>query len=94
MSQDTRLKLRATLEAKRIARSGLDNAYDKLDEWKKLRKRLRKQKKDLSNLNIKIDVMVEEIAKIEFNSANMQYGDVVDGGNGFGCGGGSGTDAG
>jgi len=83
-----RLKLRANIEAKKIARSGLDNAYDQLEVWKKLLKRLRKQKKDVSGLEIKIAVLAEEIAKIEFNSDNMQYGDVCDGGNGFGSSGG------
>lgn len=84
---EPRAKLRATLEVKRIARSGLNNAYEKVDEWKDLRKRLRKEKKDLTNLEFKIDLLEEEIEKIEENSVNMSFGGVVEGGHGFGSSG-------
>lgn len=91
---DAKTKLRAKLEAKRIARSGLDNAYERLDEWNKLRKRLRKEKKDVSGLDIKIDTLEDLLDRIEENAATMQYGCPVNGGVGFGSGGGSGNDAG
>lgn len=84
---ELKVKLRATLEVKRISRSGLNNAYEKVDEWKDLRKRLRKEKKDLTNLDFKIDLLEQEIEKIEENSVNMNFGGVVEGGNGFGSSG-------
>lgn len=84
---EPRAKLRATLEVKRIARSGLNNCYDQLDDWKELHKRLRKERKDLTNLEFKIDLLEEEIDKIEENSANMNFGGVIEGGNGFGSSG-------
>lgn len=91
---DAKTKLRAKLEAMRIARTGIDNACDKLDEWKKIRRRLKKEGKDVRNLGIKIDVLEAEIDRIEYNAANQELSGCVDGGVGYGSGGGSGNDAG
>lgn len=90
---NTRIKLKAKLEAKRIARMGLDKAYDNLDEFKKLRKRLTKENKDVSGLDIKIDTLEEELLRLEEVADNMECGGDLQGGTGFGSGGGSGTDA-
>lgn len=91
---DLKQKLRATLEAKRIARTGLDSAYERLEEFNTQRERLIKEKKNVTHLDILIGVLREELDKIEEASANMQHGCNIDGGVGFGSGGGSGTDAG
>lgn len=90
---DTRTKLKAKLEAKRIARMGLDKAYDNFDELKKTRKRLKKENKDVSVLEIKIDTLKEELTRLEEAADNMQCGGDIQGGIGFGSGGGCGTDA-
>ena len=94
VESDTRTRLRAKLEAKRIARAGLNNAYEKLDEWKTLRQKFRKQDKDTTGLDSKIETLEEELDRIAEVTANMQYGAPVDGAVGFGCGGGSGCDQG
>lgn len=78
-------KLKYIIETKRIARSGLDNAYLYLEEWKKYRKTLNNKKNRL-NIDTKINLLEIEIDKIEQASANMEYGDCGDGG-GFGGGG-------
>jgi hypothetical protein len=91
---DNKSKLKAKLEAMRIARGGLENAYKKLSEWNKLRKRLRKQKKNVDQLDIKIEVLRDYLDRIEENAANMQHSGPVDGAVGLGSGGGSGCDQG
>lgn len=85
-------KLKASLEVMRIARSGIDNCYEKIDEWKDFRKRLKKQKKNVSILEFKIEKLEHEIEKIELHASNMDFGGIVDSGFGGG-GGGTGSDA-
>ena len=91
---DLKEKLRATLEAKRIARSGLEEAEKKYDDLVKQRKKLKANKEDVSKIDVKIEILGEEIDKIIEASNNAQYGCPIEGGVGFGSGGGAGTDAG
>jgi hypothetical protein len=91
---DLKVKLRATIEAKRIARTGIEEAEKKLDELVKLRKKLKADKKDTTRLDVMIEVLGDELDKIEEANANSQHGCPIDGGVGFGSGGGAGTDSG
>ena len=91
---DLKVKLRATIEAKRIARTGLEEAEKKFDELVKLRKKLKSKKGDISKIDIMIEVLGDEIDKIAEASANAQHGCPIEGGVGFGSGGGAGTDSG
>jgi t-SNARE complex subunit (syntaxin) len=91
---DLKVKLRATIEAKRIARTGLEEAEKKFDELVKLRKKLKAKKQDFSRLDVMIEVLGDEIDKISEAAANAQHGCPIDGGVGFGSGGGAGTDSG
>ena len=72
---------------------GIDKAYENLDELKKVRKRLKIENKDVSGLDIKIDTLEEELLRLEEAGDNMQCGGDIQGGIGFGSGGGCGTDA-
>ena len=87
-------KLRATIEAKRISRIGIEEAENKLNELIKQRKKLHAKKANVSKLDIMIEVLEEEINKITEASSNTQHGCPIDGGVGFGSGGGAGTDSG
>jgi hypothetical protein len=89
-----KVKLRATIEAKRIARIGLEEAEKKLKDLIKLRKKLKSEKKDLTVINVMIEVLGDEIDKIIEASENAQHGCPIEGGIGFGSGGGAGTDSG
>lgn len=90
---DIKMRFKATLEANRISRLGMDNAYTKLNEFKKqLEKEKNSGRKEW--LKIVIQVLEEKMEQKEEVLANTQYGCPVDGGVGFGWGGGSGTDAG
>jgi len=93
-SNDLKVRLRATIEAKRIARIGLEEADKKFKELVKLRKKLKSEKKDLTGINIMLEVLGEEIDKITEASENAQHGCPIEGGLGFGSGGGAGTDSG
>jgi hypothetical protein len=93
-SDDLKVKLRATIEAKRIARIGLEESEKKFKELVKLRKKLKLEKKDLTGINVMIEVLGEEIDKILDASENAQHGCPIEGGLGFGSGGGAGTDSG
>ena len=93
-SIDLKMKLGAIIEAKRIARSGLEEAEKKLVLLIKERKMLREKKKDVSRINLIIEILEEELEKITEASSNAQHNFPVDGGIGFGSGGGSGTDSG
>ena len=93
-SDHLKVKLRATLEAKRIARIGLEEAEKKIKDLIKLRKKLKSEKKDLTVINVMIEVLGEEIDKIIEASENAQHGCPIEGGIGFGSGGGAGTDSG
>ena len=93
-SDNLKVKLRATIEAKRIARIGLEEAEKKLKDLIKLRKKLKSEKKDLTVINVMIEVLSDEIDKIIEASENAQHGCPIEGGIGFGSGGGAGTDSG
>ena len=90
--EDLKHKLRATIEAKKIARLSLELAWERLDELKEKRKRARGAEK--KRLNVLIDILEKELEKIEENNSNMQYGEPIDGGIGFGSCGGAGHDNG
>jgi len=91
---DLKDKLRATLEAKRIARSGIEEAEKKYNELVKQRKKLKSKKEDVRKIDVIIEVLGEELDKLVESSNNAQHGFPIEGGNGFGSGGGAGTDAG
>ena len=93
-SVDLKVKLRATIEAKRIARTGLEEAEKKYDELVKIRKKMKSTKKDLTRIDVMIEVLGDEIDKITEAAANAQHGCPIEGGLGFGSGGGAGTDSG
>ena len=93
-SDDLKVKLRATIEAKRIARTGLEEAEKKFKDLINLRKKLKSEKKDLTIINVILEVLGEEIDKITEASENAQHGCPIEGGLGFGSGGGAGTDSG
>jgi hypothetical protein len=93
-SNDLKVKLRATIEAKRIARIGLEEAERKFKELIKLRKELKSSKKDLTGINVMLEVLGDEIDKIIEASEKAQHGCPIEGGLGFGSGGGAGTDSG
>jgi len=90
---DIRIKLSATIEAKRIIRLNINVAYAKLET-------LEERIKEMKNGNGKkktqfiIDILKEELEKIEDNSINMIHGGNIEGGSRGGGGGGSGCDAG
>ncbi len=91
---DLKLKLSAIIEAKRIARSGLEEAEKKLVFLIKERKKLMQNKKNVTKITFLIEFLEEELEKITEAASNAQHGCNIDGGVGFGSGGGSGTDAG
>jgi hypothetical protein len=90
--ENLRLKLKATLEAKKIARLDQEVAYDKLKEMKKKLPSLTGDAK--AKTEIMISVLFAELEKNADTYANASYGDSIEGGCGFGSGGGAGTDAG
>jgi len=69
---DKKLVLKCTLEAKRVSRSGIENSYIKLDEWRKLRKNFLKEGRDSSYLDIKISVLEKAIDYIENTESNFE----------------------
>ena len=89
---EIRLKLSATIEAKRIARLNIDVAYAKLES---LEKRVSGMKKGDGKTKTQfiIDILKDELEKLEDNSINMIHGGQAEGGS-WGGGGGSGCDAG
>tara|TARA_B100001996_G_scaffold75660_1_gene55864 strand:- start:109 stop:438 length:330 start_codon:yes stop_codon:yes gene_type:complete len=90
--ENLRLKLKATIEAKKLARLDQDVAYDKLKEMKQKVKTLTGDAK--AKTEIMISVLFSELEKNADTYANACYGDAIEGGCGFGSGGGAGTDAG
>ena len=93
MAEDNpRLKLRATMEAKKIARMSEDVAHEKLKRMQKNVKLMKGEKKEKTS--IMISVLHEELERKIDVYNNMQFGGCIDGGCGFGGGGGSGNDAG
>lgn len=95
-SPDTKVylkaKLRASLEAKKIARMNEDVANEKLEELKKKGKKLHGKAKETNK--ILVNVLEEELNKKIEAYNNMSYGSNIEGGVGYGSGGGSGNDAG
>ena len=85
-------KLKASLEAKKIARLNEEVAAVKLKELKKKGKKLSGIAKESNK--ILVSTLKEEINKKIEAHDNMSYGDTVEGGVGYGGCGGSGTDAG
>ena len=90
--ENLRLKLKATIEAKKIARLDQEVAYDKLKEMKRKVVNLTGDAK--AKTEIMISVLFSELEKNADTYANACYGDSIEGGCGFGSGGGAGTDAG
>ncbi len=87
-----RAKLRAVIAAKQIARGGIDQAYTKLDDYKRLKKRLSKQKKDVGSVDIQIEALENELEKLEESIASAQLGTNIEAGGGFSSGGCAGGD--
>jgi hypothetical protein len=88
---ENRIKLQAKLEAKRISRLSYDNALEKLEELEKNAKKMNGTPK--IKTQFLIDILSEELGKIENNAINMIHSGPVEGGM-RGGGGGSGCDAG
>ena len=87
-----RTKLRAVIAAKKITRGGIDQAYIKLDDYKRLRKSLIKQKKDVGSLDIQIEALENELEKLEESIASAQLGTNIEASGGFSSGGCAGGD--
>ena len=87
-----RTKLRAVIAAKKITRGGIDQAYTKLDDYKRLRKSLIKQKKDVCSLDIQIEALENELEKLEESIASAQLGTNIEASGGFSSGGCAGGD--
>ena len=85
MPKDTvlRTKLRASIDAKRISRSGLDNAYEKLEVYEKTIKRLKKSKQDTTDIDVKKEALEDELQRVEDTMANMQLGSNIEAGGGL-----------
>lgn len=60
-----KIKLNVKLETKRIVRTGLDNAYKKLDSWYEIREQLLKEHKNISLIDYKICHLENEIETVE-----------------------------
>lgn len=84
---ENRTRLKATLHAKRISRLNLDIAYEKLEEYEHQHRVLVKHKKTDKYLETLIDVLKQELDRLEDNAANMCHGGSIEGGVGFGSGG-------
>lgn len=91
--ENLRLKLKATIEAKRIARMDQDKAYEKLKEFREQLKNMH-DGPSKAKMEIMVSVLHAELEKNDETYANAEYGGCIEGGCGFGSGGGSGTDAG
>jgi hypothetical protein len=90
---ENRLKLQAKLEAKRISRLSYDNAAEKLEELEETVKTMREGPNKIK-IKFLIEMLSEELDKIEDNAVNMIHSGPVEGGMRGGGGGGSGCDAG
>jgi len=88
----SRLKLLATIDAKRLSRLGIDAAYDQLDKLEKMLPKLYGDKK--IRVQYTIEILKNELEKTEDNAINMVHGGNIEGGQGYDGGGGSGCDAG
>ena len=87
-----RLKLKATIEAKKISRLNEDVANEQLENLKKKGKKLTGKAKESND--ILVSVLEEELERKIDAYNNMSYGGNIEGGLGYGSCGGSGTDAG
>ena len=87
-----RIKMKATLEGKKIARTTENIAYERLENFKERGLKLEGKTKIYNN--ILIEVLEEELNKKSEVYENMSYGGNIEGGIGYGGGGGSGTDSG
>tara|TARA_B110001450_G_C17482371_1_gene424785 strand:- start:47 stop:310 length:264 start_codon:yes stop_codon:yes gene_type:complete len=85
---ENKLKLQAKLEAKRIARLSYDNAVEKLEELEESVKTMREGPNKIKTKFL-IEMLSQELDKIEDNAINMIHSGMRGGG-----GGGSGCDAG
>ena len=79
----TRARLKAAIAAKQIVRSGLNNAYDKLDGYEKRLKHLRKAKRDTTILDIHRNALEAELEKLEESIENSTMGTNIEAGGGF-----------
>lgn len=82
---ENRLKLQAKLEAKRISRLSYGNAREKLEE---LEKSVNTMREGLNKTKTKflIEMLNQELDKIEGNAINMNNSGLVEGGGGgSGC---------
>ena len=88
-----REKLKATLEGKKLSRMNEESAFKKLKELEgKLKNMQEGPKKE--RLQVVFSVLNEEMTKKVETFNNMQFGGNIEGGCGYGGGGGSGNDAG
>lgn len=91
MSDDKRIVLRATIEANRLCRLKLNDAFDKLKESEEALKNAKGgKKKYLAALISALDEKLE--AKMESISMQEPGGELGDGGGGFSSGGCAGAD--
>ena len=90
---ENKLKLQAKLEAKRISRLSYDNAVEKLEELEETVKTICEGPSKIKT-KILIEMLSQELDKIEDNAINMIHSGPVEGGMRGGGGGGSGCDAG
>ena len=96
---DLRVKLRATLEAQRLVRLSLDDAHKKLHQLQQqTSKKQGRKAKNFKEASLYTVCLAEQLQiKLEEKEealSNMECGVPIDGGVGFGFGGGSGNDAG
>ena len=78
MSTTSRLKLLATIDAKRLSRLGIDAAYDQLEKLEKKLPTLYGDKK--TRIEFTIEKLTEELEKTEDNAGNMVHGGNIEGG--------------
>ena len=84
---ENRIRLRAKLHAKKISRLNIEIAYEKLEDYEHTLRMLIKDKKTDLYLETLVDILKQELEKLEDNAANMCHGGAIDGGVGFGSGG-------
>lgn len=64
MPDDLKIKLQTLIEAKRIARSGLEDADKKLSDLIKHRKNLKKNNQHDDRVDFMIEILSDELDKI------------------------------
>lgn len=90
-NNNLRLKLKATIEANIIARNKMNFAYDKIKELRNEIKQTNGPRKQY--LQLLTEILEEKMNNKEEAIANMEYGEIGDGGHGWGFGGGCGADS-